>query len=214
MPDYAKAKVYKIVDNTSDKIYIGSTCEPTLARRLADHVQKYKRFVKEAHHFVTSFKVLESGDYDIQLIENFPCNSKDELHAREGHFIRLLECVNKVIPGRSDIDYRLENKSKISTTQKKYRDENMVKVKMGKQAYYNNNKNAISTKSKQKYNCSCGGKYTHANKHIHAKTQHHQSYLQRVAQHEELLAMDTKRIDRQVKRAQELDQVKNMIWKQ
>ena len=30
-------------------------------------------------------------DYDIILLEKYPCNSKDELHARE----QLLLCVNK-----------------------------------------------------------------------------------------------------------------------
>ena len=35
MPDYNKGKIYKIVDNTNNNIYIGSTCEPTLAHRLA-----------------------------------------------------------------------------------------------------------------------------------------------------------------------------------
>ena len=35
MVNYQLGKIYKIVDNTNGNIYIGSTCEPTLARRLA-----------------------------------------------------------------------------------------------------------------------------------------------------------------------------------
>lgn len=35
MVNYSFAKVYKIVDNTNGNIYVGSTCEPTLARKLA-----------------------------------------------------------------------------------------------------------------------------------------------------------------------------------
>jgi hypothetical protein len=29
------------------------------------------------------------------LIEKFPCNSKEELHARESHYCQAIECVNK-----------------------------------------------------------------------------------------------------------------------
>ena len=39
--NYQLAKTYKIVDKTTDKIYIGSTCEPILSCRLAQHVAMY-----------------------------------------------------------------------------------------------------------------------------------------------------------------------------
>jgi predicted GIY-YIG superfamily endonuclease len=42
--DYSRGKIYKIVCNITNKIYIGSTCEPTLARRLAWHVQDFKKW--------------------------------------------------------------------------------------------------------------------------------------------------------------------------
>ena len=38
MVNYQLGKIYKIVDLDSNKCYVGSTCEPTLARRLANHV--------------------------------------------------------------------------------------------------------------------------------------------------------------------------------
>ena len=41
MPNYQLGKIYKIVDNTNNNIYVGSTCEPTLARRLSSHVRDY-----------------------------------------------------------------------------------------------------------------------------------------------------------------------------
>ena len=51
-------------------------------------------------HFTTSFKILENNNYYIELIELFECTCKDELCARESYYIKSLECVNKVIPGR------------------------------------------------------------------------------------------------------------------
>ena len=42
MPNYQDGKIYTIVCNITDECYIGSTTEPTLARRLAGHVNNYK----------------------------------------------------------------------------------------------------------------------------------------------------------------------------
>ena len=86
MINYQLGKIYKIDCNVTGKVYIGSTCEPTLARRLAGHVGNYKRYLKGTYSYVSSFEVLVSGNYDIVLIESYPCNSKDELHARERHY--------------------------------------------------------------------------------------------------------------------------------
>ena len=37
----------------------------------------------------------------IELMENYPCNCKEELLRREGHYIKNTDCVNKVIPHRT-----------------------------------------------------------------------------------------------------------------
>jgi predicted GIY-YIG superfamily endonuclease len=36
MPDYSKAKIYKIVNNIDNEIYIGATIQP-LSERMAKH---------------------------------------------------------------------------------------------------------------------------------------------------------------------------------
>ena len=120
---YQRGKVYKIVDNTNDNVYIGSTCEPTLARRLAGHVGNYKKYLSGKYHFVTSFNILENSNYDIILIENVHCNSKDELHKRERHYIESLVCVNKVIVGRTHQEYKIDKKETI-----KYKEKDIVKT--------------------------------------------------------------------------------------
>ena len=68
MPDYSNGKIYKIICHKTGLVYIGSTCEPTLARRLAGHVGTYKRSLKGNKPHLTSFKVLENGAYEIVLI--------------------------------------------------------------------------------------------------------------------------------------------------
>jgi hypothetical protein len=72
---YQNAKIYKIVDNTNDNIYIGSTCKK-LCQRLAQHRSNYKQYLNDKFSYITSFKILKNDDYDIVLIEEFPCENK------------------------------------------------------------------------------------------------------------------------------------------
>jgi hypothetical protein len=100
MVNYQNSKIYKIVDNTNGNVYIGSTCK-ILYERLAQHGYDYKRYLDGNYHFVTSFKILEKNNYEIELIELCPCNSKIELHKRERYYIETIECINKNIPSRT-----------------------------------------------------------------------------------------------------------------
>jgi hypothetical protein len=101
MVNYQLGKIYKIVDLDSNECYVGSTREPTLARRLANHVSDYKQYLKGNGSNISSFIILAMDDYDIVLLGKYPCNSKDELHARERYYSQLLPCVNKnkAVPG-------------------------------------------------------------------------------------------------------------------
>ena len=162
MPNYQLGKIYQIIDNTNSKIYIGSSCEPILARRLAGHKVMYDRYVKGKGQYVSSFEVLKNENYSIILIESYPCNSKDELTSRERYYIELNECVNKSIPGRTIKEYYIDNKEQ--------------KIKHQKE-YNNNNKEQIAEKQLKKYDCECGGKYCHIHKSKHIKTNKHQNYI-------------------------------------
>jgi hypothetical protein len=106
------------VDNTSDKIYIGSTCK-TLEQRLKEHEYQYKSFKagKKVSNF-SSFEILKNGDYYIDLIENYPCENKQKLETREGKYIKLyrnenLKIVNKCVPRQNPYE-RLECKCRYS----------------------------------------------------------------------------------------------------
>lgn len=119
--EYQNGKVYRIDCLITGECYIGSTNEKTLALRLSKHVSTYKLWKAGNKNFITSFPIIERGNYQITLIEAYPCNSRDELTAREGHFIRTMECVNKRIAGRTKEEYRAENKEKIQEIQAEYR---------------------------------------------------------------------------------------------
>ncbi len=140
MPDYSLGKIYKIVCHKTGLVYIGSTCEPTLARRLAGHVGVFKRFLNgKLLKQITSCKVLENEVYEIILIESYPCESKDELHRQERFYIENNECVNKCIPSRKQEEYRDINKE--------YREINKIHIKENRRLRYlrDKNKNKIKT---------------------------------------------------------------------
>jgi hypothetical protein len=181
MIDYSKGKIYKIVCNITGLIYIGSTCEPTLARRLTGHIKNYKRWKREEENFVSCFKILENNNYDIILIEDYPCERKDQLHARERHYIQTIVCVNKVIPTRSIKEYRIDHKSKISDAWKNYYEENKATLKVKNKIRRDQNIDKIKELKKErnsmKHICCCGHKYTIDHKSRHEATKIHQDYM-------------------------------------
>ena len=62
----------------------------------------------------------------IELLELCPCGCKEELHKKEGEYIRNTKCVNKRIAGRTPKEsskaYRQKNKDKIAKKYKEYRE--------------------------------------------------------------------------------------------
>ena len=150
MPDYQRGKIYKIT--SGDLTYIGSTCEPTLAKRLANHVSHYKFWLngKRAHY--TCIPLIATGQYEITLIELYPCNSKDELTARERFHIETNECVNKVHPGRSKKERYEDTKEIVLEQRKAYYEANKDTIIERRKAYYDANHATQYEEKKDKIN--------------------------------------------------------------
>ena len=147
---YKTGKIYKIICNKTGLIYVGCTCKQ-LSQRLANHRSKYKQYLKNNKKYVTSYKVIENGDCSIVLLENYPCNNKEELNAWERFYIETIECVNKNIPTRTLKEYYDNNKDAILEQKKKYYDNNKDAIVEQKKKYYDNNKDVILEKYKQYY---------------------------------------------------------------
>jgi hypothetical protein len=148
-----EAKIYKIVDNTNNNVYIGSTCK-TLKYRLSKHKCNYKIFLKGLYGNTKSFDIIKNDDYKIELLEDCNIKTKQELLSRERYFIQNNNCVNKNIPGNFD--------KGCQQYQKDYRD---------------TNKDKINIKKKEKFDCPCGGQYTYVNKSQHIKSRKHLNFL-------------------------------------
>jgi len=107
---YATAKIYKVVDNSYTMCYYGSTTQQ-LSRRMAKHRLHYRLFGDGKFSRISVFDIFDAHGADnckIELVEECPCETKEQLNRREGAYIRDNECVNKQIAGRS-LTERLED---------------------------------------------------------------------------------------------------------
>jgi len=108
MRDFQKSKIYKLYSvNNPNLIYYGSTTQ-RLSQRLAEHVKSYK-----IGSNIASRSILETGNYNIELIQEYPCNDKKELLEKESEYIRNNTCLNKVIPNRNRSEWYETNRSQL-----------------------------------------------------------------------------------------------------
>jgi len=175
MEKYQKGKVYAIICRKTNRRYIGSTCEPTLARRLSQHVGDFKKWEKGEKNYITSFDIIRDGDYYIVLLESYSCNSKDELRMCEQKHIDLCECLNKRKAFQSEEEWKQyqkqyyeqnreekleyakqyveQNRVKVSERRKQLREENRDKISEQKKQYYENHRDEINAKAREKICC-------------------------------------------------------------
>jgi hypothetical protein len=152
MTNYRQGKIYKIVCNTTGLTYYGSTCEPTLARRLANHKTSY-RYWKSGKKIgnVKSFGLLENDNYVIVLVELFPCHRKIELHQRERYYIENNDCVNKNVPSRTNSEWHADNREHELQYRANYYKNNRDTILENASQYLVNNREEINKRKKERY---------------------------------------------------------------
>ena len=139
---YNNSKIYKLINNISDLFYIGSTTKK-LSQRLLVHKSLSNN---------TMSKTLFSNDaiVSIVLLENYPCNNKNELKLKEIEYIKRdytyngSGCLNKNIPFISNYGTTTDND--LIKWRKEYRDLHIEKMK----AYHNIYKTLPHFKDKDK----------------------------------------------------------------
>jgi hypothetical protein len=149
MPDYANGKIYKIVCNIKGEQYIGGTIQK-LSQRLTQHVSSSKKAKKN----MKSKEIILRGDYQIVLIENYPCNNKEELERKEREHIESNICVNKYIPTRTDKEWRDTNKESLSIKSKEYRESHKEVIAIKQKKYRDTHKEVIALKLKEYYDAN------------------------------------------------------------
>ena len=131
--DYSKGKIYKIISNNPDitDVYYGSTKQLLLSYRMSGHRADYKKYLNgKMESKCTSFDMFDKYGIDqfhIELVEDFPCESKAQLLTRENVYIRGNGCVNKY----SAISTPEEKKE----YNKQYREDNHEQIILQKKQY-------------------------------------------------------------------------------
>lgn len=181
---YQTGKIYKIICNKTKLVYIGSTIQKYLCNRLKGHCHKYKMYLDKRHHFVSSFKILENNDYYIELVELFPCNSKDELLVRERYYYDNIECVNNNKPQMTEDEkkeyfknYRIEHREERKIYKKEYDEINKDKHKIYGKKYHIENKEYKRERRSIKYTCECGSTPSIGQRKRHDRSIKHIKYL-------------------------------------
>ncbi len=96
--------IYKIVDNTNDNVYYGSTTK-SLKYRLSKHKSDYNLYLEGRDHYKTSFEIIKNNNYSMVYLEVVPYKDIYLLHERERWYIENNRCVNKYVPNRSESEY-------------------------------------------------------------------------------------------------------------
>ena len=135
-------------DSTPNLIYIGSTIQP-LSIRFRAHKTSYKRWKNSTYNYTSSYEIIKFEDCYIQLIEDYPCDSKKDLCKREGEYIRNMTTVNQTIPGRTNKQYKKDNKEQIAKHKKEYYNDNKDKITQYKKYWYETNKEEITQYHKE-----------------------------------------------------------------
>jgi hypothetical protein len=177
MPDYSNGKIYKLVSDHTNKIYVGSTTQ-MLCARLAGHKKDFNSWKNNGKkQYISSFDLLELGEVKIILLENYSCKTKEELYARERFHIESLDCVNKVIPLRTMKEYLKDKKEVIKKQRKEYYEINKEKINLLAKEYRFNNKEKINEQRYKILKCECGQSYAMYNISRHLKSKKHTNFL-------------------------------------
>lgn len=181
---YQNGKIYKFVKD-GDVIYVGST-KNALKQRLSTHkyMSKKENPQKKVYKYIN-----ENGGWDnikMELIEEYPCDSKQELEKRERYWIEELKPItNIIIPLRTkkewkqlpyakekEKEYRIRNQDKLKVKAKKYREENKEAVSEGKKSWYQQNKEKVKERMARNYAAKREEKLAYQKQYAEQKKDH------------------------------------------
>ena len=193
MNRYSKGKIYKIVDVGYNKCYVGSTCE-SLSKRMERHRNSDNQYLQGKYNKARSFELFDEFGVEnckILLLQDYPCENKEQLRAKEGEYQQKMNCINKYLAGRTKqqyyqdyaehfkklnkIDYE-KNKDKYLEQRKNYHQDNREFENQRSREYYHQNKEAFKLKKTKVEMCQCGSHYTYGHKARHLKSKKHQDW--------------------------------------
>lgn len=173
--------IYRIIDNTNNNIYYGSTTR-TIGERKAEHKYQYKQFCQNKRSFTTVYDILKNNNWTIEIVENCLENLKE----REGWYIENNNCVNKRIESRTLNKYYNDILKPYRQNISYYCKVCNCDVKVGEVKRHEKTKKHLGLERKkrqrtvdpnEKILCECGVYYTRQHKSRHMKTIKHNSII-------------------------------------
>jgi group I intron endonuclease len=86
--DYNNAKIYKIVNDIDDEIYIGSTCQRLSMRMVGHRVQANKQYKIKLYEHMNELGI---DHFKIVLIKAYKCENIEQLQKKEEFYKRRLK---------------------------------------------------------------------------------------------------------------------------
>jgi hypothetical protein len=105
-----KGLIYKIVSDSTDKVYIGSTTQ-TLQKRLKRHKSSYKGYLKYNNEYISSYELVKYKNCKIELLEEIEFTDKRELLKLEGYYISNTQNVINIV--KMTGEYKIKSKQRI-----------------------------------------------------------------------------------------------------
>lgn len=184
--DYSKTVIYKIqhIDN-EELLYVGHSTN------FAERKKKHNNSVNTSQFKVYKM-IRENGGWDnfsCVIVHNFPCSSFEEARTEEDRVMREMKSNMNTYRAFTSPEekkeqqkecyknYYNENKKELSQKHKQYYNEHKDEITQYRKEYNNNHKDEIAIQKKEKFKCSCGGKYRRDGKSQHEKTKKHIAFM-------------------------------------
>ena len=174
---YQSGKIYKVIDNSYTQCYIGSTTEG-LSLRMTRHRDDYRKWKNGNRERVCSIASLfdEFGveNCKIELVEDFPCENREQLRKREGYHIQNTECINKNIAGRTLKEWKQDHKEAQAEYNASYRQEHREKVLQGMREWRQKNIERKRAYERERVTCTiCSVTFVRSHRPAHNRTAKH-----------------------------------------
>ena len=161
--------IYKITSKFTDEVYVGRT-KQSLKTRFSSHKCNFKRHLEGKYGDCQAKHILKFSDAKISLIE---VTTKGEQASRERYWIENTpNCVNKVIPGQTQMEYywnnpeyrqrQLESKRErnkrpeVRQQRKKHESKPEVKARIAETNKKSRDKCRESRLERRRHKCPCG----------------------------------------------------------
>lgn len=146
------------------------------------------RCIREMKSYLNMHRAYVSEEEKLELAKKYREMNKEKIAEKNHKYYELnKENINDKRKDKRK-EYYEQNKQEISEKKKMYREANKQKINEKKKRDYQNNKEKINEKNRiyreankdklyEKFNCACGGKYTHEARTKHLKTNKHQTFI-------------------------------------